>query len=102
MSKIETHRLARLELVHAYILVDTERPGHGELLEEEFEALVRQILEHPDSGKKIEGYPPELNLQAFHFTRFKYALIVANGENGPEIFAVKHHRQRPGYWDDRL
>lgn len=77
MSELRFHRAARIELAEAATYYESQRPGYGRKFEAEFDAVVERVLQFPESGGLLPGYPPELEVRAFHFKTFRHALIVA-------------------------
>lgn len=102
MSELRFHRAARIELVEAATYYESQRPGYGRKFEAEFDAVVERVVQFPESGGLLPGYPPELEVRAFHFSTFRHALIVATVDGVRTVYAVAHHHRRPGYWKDRV
>ncbi len=102
MSELRFHRAARIELVEAATCYESQRPGYGHRFEAEFDAVVERVVQFPESGGLLPGYPPKLEVRAFHFKTFRHALIVATVERVRVVYAVAHHHRRPGYWKDRV
>ena len=102
MSELRFHRAARIELAEAATHYESQRPGYGRKSEAEFDAVVERVLQFPESGGLLPGYPPALEVRAFHFKTFRHALIVATVESVRMVYAVAHHHRRPGYWKNRV
>ena len=102
MAKLKFHPSARIELVEAIAYHERQRPGYGAKFESELDSVVERIVQLPQSGASLAGYPQELNIQAFHLATFRYSLIVANTAGEQTVYAVAHQRKRPGYWKTRF
>ena len=102
MSELRFHRAARVELIEAATYYESQRLGYGHKFEAELDAVVERVIQFPESGGLLPGYPPELEVRAFHFKTFRHALIVATVEGVRMVYAVAHHHRRPGYWKDRV
>ena len=102
MSELRVHQAARIELVEAGIYYESQRPGYGQKFEAEFDTVLERVIQFPESGGRLPGYPPELEVRAFHFKTFRHALIVGAVEGVRMVYAVAHHHRRPGYWKNRV
>ena len=41
-------------------------------------------------------------MRVFHLQKFPYGVIYFKDDAGPQIYAVCHHRRKPGYWTSRI
>ena len=57
--------MRRVELVEAIVILELERPGFGDLLEDEVDEVCRQILDFPHSGARAPLLPPELEVRVY-------------------------------------
>ena len=99
---VRFHPAARAELVEAIRYHEDARPGFGSKFQSEVEVLLARIVDFPQSGRTLPGYPPRFEIRAFRLHRFRYALLVAPVEHELVVFAVAHSSRKPGYWRDRL
>lgn len=63
----------------------------------EFEKIKDLIVWNQKLGKEFEQ-----GIRIYYFQRFPFGLVYCEGESGPEIYAVCHHRREPGYWKSRI
>lgn len=64
----------------------------------EFERVRDLLIENQHRGPHVEG-----GLRVYHFDRFPYSLVYEpDDQQGPQIFAVAHQHQAPGYWAERV
>jgi plasmid stabilization system protein ParE len=64
----------------------------------EYERVLDLLVENQQRGPHGEA-----GLRVFHFDRFPYTIIYAEGESaGPQIFAVAHQSREPAYWRNRV
>jgi len=62
----------------------------------EFERVRDLLVENQQRGPH-----GDFGLRVYHFDRFPYTVIYDEDQRGPQIYAVAHQRQEPGYWRDR-
>tara|TARA_B100001750_G_scaffold176402_1_gene144631 strand:- start:161 stop:469 length:309 start_codon:yes stop_codon:yes gene_type:complete len=96
------HPEARAELVAAIRYHEAERPGYGAKFRDEARAVIERASELPGVGQRERGYPDGLDVRAFQFDLFPYAVIVVVEEDELLVVAVAHGRRFPGYWRTRL
>ena len=103
MRRLRFHPEARAELVAAIRYHEAERPGYGAKFRDDARAAIERASELPGVGQRESGYPDGLDVRAFQFDLFPYAVIVVVVE-GDELLvvAVSHGRRFPGYWRTRL
>ncbi len=64
----------------------------------EFESVLQLLLENPRRGTLGDH-----GLRRYHFNRFPYTVIYAEGESDDlQIFAVAHQSREPRYWGSRI
>jgi plasmid stabilization system protein ParE len=102
MDSLRFHPAARAELIEATVYLEEHRPGSGHEFANAVEELLKRIIQLPESGAPLSGYPPEFDVRAFRLRRFQYSLIVAVVDGRPMVEAVAHQRRRPGYWANRI
>jgi plasmid stabilization system protein ParE len=88
---------AEAEVQETIAYLDLQRENLGNRFEQELEASVNFVTEHPLSGKRLTGA-----VRKFPLRKFLYNLIYVVEESEIVIVAVAHHRRRPAYWIDRL
>lgn len=92
------HPAAEAEFLESVGYYESEVPGLGGALIEEFESLANLIDEFP-KGWKVE-LPPDIRRAALH--RFPLSVVYREKSDGFQVLAVAHDRRRPQYWLDRL
>ena len=102
MDSLRFHPAARAEFIEATVYLENHRPGYGLEFADAVEQLIERIIQLPESGAPLPGYPPELDVRAFKLRRFPYSLIVAVVDGTPMVEAVAHQSRRPGYWANRI
>lgn len=70
----------------------------GDAFEKEVARAVALLLDHPEIGPVVS----RLGARRCVLRRFPYSLIYMIEESGIRIWAVAHHKRRPGYWLNRL
>ncbi len=96
MTSVWFHPEARAELRTAVEFYQNRSQNLGREFALEVRAMIDQIRDLPRSGS-----PQETSLRRVVLARFPFSLVYRMVEDGIEIVAVMHHRQRPGYWRDR-
>ena len=86
-----------MELREAVRFYEGEAAGLGAEFAAEVRAAIGQVLEHP-----LSGTPARAGTRRKLLARFPYSLIYLPHPRQITIFAVMHHRRRPGYWLDRV
>jgi toxin ParE1/3/4 len=102
MDSLRWHPAARAEFIEATVYLERHRPGYGLEFAEAVEEMLERIIQLPESGTPLSGYPPEPHVRAFRLRRFPYSVIVAVVDGRPMVEAVAHQRRRPGYWAYRI
>ncbi|HEY9237480.1 MAG TPA: type II toxin-antitoxin system RelE/ParE family toxin [Burkholderiaceae bacterium] len=92
------HPAAEAELTHAVLYYAKEASsGIALAFLGEFERVAEWIQANPQLGT-----PSRHGLRVYPFRRFPHSIVYRESAGGPLIYAVTHHRQRPGYWLGRL
>ena len=97
MKPVVFHPEATAELDEAVGHYEAQVPGLGIDLREKVEAATGRIQEAPERWS-----PLTRRTRRFRLRRFPYSVIYAIVPDQITIVAVAHHKQRPGYWRDRL
>lgn len=66
-----------------------------------FVAEVEHSLEILERNQRL-GSPFASGLRAYLLRRFPYSLVYRESDTGPRVYAVAHHKRKPGYWQSRL
>jgi len=96
--KLQIHREAGAELEAAVAWYEHERDGLGYELLEEVQRAFATILASPTtwpSTRRGDG------LRRFVLSRFPYTVLYAESHEWVRVFAIAHHKRRPGYWRKR-
>lgn len=81
---------------------DAERFGLGYEFFDRYEEAVRNVLEFPHMGSKIEDIPSRYTVRRYVFNQFDCDLITAVVDDELVIVAIAAHAREPGYWKERL
>jgi len=90
------HPAAGQELLDAVGYYEARAPGLGLAFLDEAERTVGLIRRFPRIGPAIEA-----DFRRLAFGRFPFSIIYRLPADTVRILAVMHHRQRPGYWQER-
>ncbi|TAJ93966.1 MAG: type II toxin-antitoxin system RelE/ParE family toxin [Gammaproteobacteria bacterium] len=63
----------------------------------EFERVRELLIWNQELGSEIEQ-----GMRIFHLQKFPYGVVYCTDDAGPQIYAISHHRRRPGYWKSRV
>lgn len=88
---------ARREMYRAAVWHEKRRLGYGDLFLPTCGDAFQFIATHPGLGTPLSG-----EFRRFALPRFPYSIVYRERANGIVIFAVAHHKRRPGYWRRRL
>ncbi len=90
------HPEAAKELTSSIQYYESKSIGLGAKFLDEVEEAIAQALTHSKSGTLLTEHNRRILLQ-----RFPFELIYDVKEEVVTLIAVKHIRQRPGYWETR-
>lgn len=91
------HPAAESEFGAAVEFYDGCEEGLGDEFEQEIFATISRIIKYPDA------WPPYTHRSRRCLcNRFPYSIVYRNTETEIVIYAVMHHKRKPGYWIDRL
>ena len=96
MTPAVFHPAADAEFLDAIAFYEARADGLGRAYLLEAERTLTLIQQFPQIGPVIEG-----DIRRFAFSRFPFSYIYRLPGDHVRILAVMHHRQRPGYWQDR-
>jgi plasmid stabilization system protein ParE len=96
MRPVRLHPAAQSELDAAIAWYESERPGLGAELLEEFLRTLAHIRERPQSSAKIGEH---VRRGLLH--RFPYGVIFEIVDDQIHVVAVASHHRTPGYWRRR-
>ena len=96
--KLLLHIEATAELDAAVAWYEHEQEGLGFEMLEEVDRAFAVILESPTTWPLAR---PGSSLRRFVLTRFPYTIIYSASQEWLRVFAVAHHKRRPGYWRAR-
>jgi plasmid stabilization system protein ParE len=99
--ELRFHPLARAEYVEAIVYLEQRRSGYGEKFEAEVGATLERVRQFPQSGARVPGYPPHVDIRAFPLRLFRYSLMVGFDGDEAIVYAVAHQQRRSGYWRGR-
>ena len=68
----------------------------------EFRAAIQAALDLLATGILVAARVRRTKCRRFLLSPYPYSLIYEETDDAIEIVAFPHHRQRPGYWKDRL
>jgi toxin ParE1/3/4 len=94
--RFQYHPEAARELTSTIEYYEEKSEGLGADFLDEIEDAIAHALGHPDSGFLLTNQDRRLLLD-----KFPYEIIYEVSESMITINAVKHLRQKPGYWKSR-
>jgi toxin ParE1/3/4 len=97
MQSVVQHQRARVETIDAVEYYERQRPGLGAQFLAEVEAAIQAVGANPNTGFLYEN-----GLRMRMLKRFPYGVVFGERRGKIVIFAVAHHRRKPGYWAKRL
>lgn len=83
-------------MTESAVFYERESKGLGTDFLDEVDRAVSRICEHPEIGQTYS-----LNLRRFVLVRFPYSILYSIKDYEVIIFAVAHHKRKPGFWKDR-
>ncbi len=92
------HPAAEAEFLESVGYYESEVPGFGGALVDEFEAIARLLDESPKAWR-IE-LPPDIRRAPPK--RFPLSIVYRERPDGFQVLAIAHQRRRPHYWLGRL
>jgi toxin ParE1/3/4 len=95
--RYEFHPEAELELYESASHYEAIVTGLGRRFADEVERVIQLLLEHPDSGSRLDK-----DLRHFVLRRFPFSVVYAATAEMIYIVAVAHGSREPGYWQLRV
>jgi plasmid stabilization system protein ParE len=99
VKRVRFHPDARAELLGAIRFYQNETAGLGRAMAGEVRSALRRISEFPESGSP-DGTRDDL--RRVFLDRFPFTVVYRIPDDGVEVLAVMHQRQRPDYWRTRI
>lgn len=90
------HPDAAKELLSCVNYYEEKSAGLGAEFLDEIEFTIAHVSVQPQSGSSLNSTERRILLN-----RFPYELVYSLSEDMVTILAVKHMKQRPGYWEYR-
>lgn len=93
MRRFSFHEVAEAELAEAARYYEARSRGLGKQFLAKVRGEIDTIRRFPEAAPLVRG-----SLRCKPVRGFPYSLIFALEADDIRIYAVKHHRRRPGYW----
>ena len=90
------HTLAEREFTEAAEYFERESIGLGAAFIAAVERCVAEIIEYPESGRRVVG-----TVRRRLVRRFPYSVLYSIKADHIRVLAVMHAKRRPLYWIDR-
>ena len=87
---------AEEEMTESAVFYEKESQGLGSDFLDEIEDTIAILCEHSVIGQLYSG-----NLRRYVLARFPYSILYSVEDNEIVIFAIAHHRRKPGFWKNR-
>lgn len=94
--QLRFHPAARAELHEAGLRYDDDYPGRGERFRGEIARELERVL------AAFPLWRRRTDARVCVVPHFPYSLIFVVAAGIVAVYAVAHHRRRPGYWQARL
>ena len=98
---LRIHPEAEAEIEAARAYVEKQRPGWGERLLLELEAVLRSVETNPSQWTLLETVPDSTSCRRVRLRRFRYNLIFEELGASVIVLAFAHTRRKPNYWKSR-
>ena len=96
MKGFQLQARADRELTESATFYDEQVPGLGDRFLDDFMALMRRLLDHPESGFIVED-----DIRLARIRHFPYDVYYQIEESRLIVLAITHQRRKPGSWKDR-
>jgi plasmid stabilization system protein ParE len=97
--RLRFHPDARAELDEDALWYEDDYPGRGGRFRE---AVMRALDRTVASPRSFPFWRRRSDVRACVVDRFPYTLFFIAEPAGVTVYAVAHHKRRPGYWRKRL
>lgn len=97
MREFSYHPAAAAEALEAAEYYESRARGLAGGFRLELDAAVTLVRRYPEAAPIERG-----TLRRRRLNRFPYSLLYAVEREEIHIYAVMHHRRRPGYWLSRI
>ena len=97
MKSYSFHEEAERELIDATKYYESEKTGLAAHFRQEVDEAIRIVCTNPQAFEPL----PRSSCRQFIIARFAYSLIYLDAPTEVRIFAVAHHKRKPGYWNKR-
>src|SRR6266404_2728156 len=95
--ELRFHVAALEELDGAIRHYDGIRAGLGQELHREVMKTIEAIRENPKIGGSVGA-----DIRRRNVARFPYGIIFKATDSDVTIYAIMHHKRKPGYWRKRV
>ena len=97
MNEVRFLPQAEAELLHEVEYYSSSRTGAGIRLQAAVEAAVDRAARHPHGGA-----PSPSGTRSMLVKSFPFSVVYRATDNEILVVAIAPHRQRPGYWLNRV
>ena len=102
MKRVELAPEALAEVGEAVRWYDHRRPGLGQDLLAELEAVLSRVGDAPTSFPRLQDIPHELEVRRSLLSRFPYGVVFTVLADSVRVVAFAHLKREPGYWLTRV
>src|SRR5436190_16681390 len=95
--ELRFHVAALDELDAAIRHYDDVRAGLGQEFHREVMTTITAIRENPKTGAFVGA-----NIRRRNTARFPYGIVFKATDKNVTIYAIMHHKRKPGYWRKRV
>jgi plasmid stabilization system protein ParE len=96
---LKRHPDAQRELDEGIAWYEDDYPGRGRRFLDAVHAMAKQVLATPH---RFTAWRRGSDVRVAVVERFPYSLFFRIEETSIVVYAVAHHKRRPGYWRKRL
>lgn len=88
---------AERELDEAIAFFEGAQSDRGLRFLASFELTIATIVRYPDIGRKLRR-----RVRVFSMTKWPYKIVYSLERDTILVWAVAHHKRKPGYWRHRM